>query len=156
MQRIVLPIPVLVSKIDYLFLSHAHINHIGRVPELLDARFRGEIMAVAKPPRHCSCPCCMKIFALKQGITFKVSNAGHILRSCFILFSFPVQVSSDYRVIFSGDLGCTDTPILPDPDPPEVCDFLVMESTYGDRNHPERKGRGKALRKLLEKAITDQ
>ncbi len=100
-------------------------------------------------------------FTLKQGITFKLSNAGHILGSCFILFCFPVQ-SSDlndsgvYRVIFSGDLGCSDTPILPDPDQPEACDLLVMESTYGNRNHPSRKHRVEALQKLLRKALADK
>ena len=98
-------------------------------------------------------------FTLKQGITFKLSNAGHILGSCFILFTFPEHPSndsSDYRVIFSGDLGCTDTPILPDPDPPDACDLLIMESTYGNRLHPSRKDRIEALRKLLEKALADQ
>ncbi len=90
-------------------------------------------------------------FTLKQGITFKLSNAGHILGSCFILFTFPDQQGKDFRVIFSGDLGCTDTPILPDPDPPESCDLLILESTYGDRRHPSRKNRIEALRNLLQK-----
>ena len=40
------------------------------------------------------------------------------------------------RILFSGDLGRYDAPILPDPEPPRECDFLVVESTYGDRTHP--------------------
>jgi len=95
-------------------------------------------------------------FTLKQGITFKLSNAGHILGSCFIPFTFPDANTKDYRVIFSGDLGCTDTPILPDPDPPENCDLLILESTYGDRLHPSRKGRTEALQKLLNRALADK
>jgi hypothetical protein len=97
-------------------------------------------------------------FDLKQGVTFKLRNAGHILGSCFILFGFPVDKTDlpAYRVIFSGDLGSTDTPILPDPDPPEDCYLLIMESTYGDRLHPNRKGRVEALRKLLNKALADR
>ncbi len=218
--------PVPISKIDYLFLTHAHIDHIGRVPDLIDAGFRGEIIcthatkALLIPMLHDAMSFSSRSdkdvhrledlidelswgfelhesFGIKQGVTFKLSNAGHILGSCFILFSFPVDSivptlehgdyraapsigsseaqlsasskaplcgssesalgeSSDYRVIFSGDLGCTDTPILPDPDLPETCDLLVMESTYGDRNHPDRKGRVEALRKLLDKALADE
>ena len=93
-------------------------------------------------------------FSLKQGITFKLGNAGHILGSCFIRFEIPTETPSS--VIFSGDLGCTDTPILPDPDTPDTCDLLILESTYGDRNHTNRKDRLNALEKLLHKAHADK
>ena len=95
-------------------------------------------------------------FSLKQGVTFKLSNAGHIMGSCFILFTFPGDGTPDFRVIFSGDLGCTDTPIIPDPDPPDACDLLVLESTYGDRNHTGREDRVTALKKLLKRALEDK
>jgi len=94
-------------------------------------------------------------FSLKKRITFKLSNAGHILGSCFILFNFPTNNPDNYKVIFSGDLGCTDTPILPDPAQPDACDLLVMESTYGDRNHTNRKDRVNNLEKALQKALLD-
>jgi len=58
-------------------------------------------------------------------------------------------------VVFSGDLGPKDTPILCDPDVPEGCDLLIMESTYGDRNHEGRKSRIEALRKILGRALDD-
>jgi metallo-beta-lactamase family protein len=177
--------PVPPNIINYLFLTHAHIDHIGRVPDLIDAGFRGEIIcthatkelllpmlrdAMSFSSRTDKDVHRLEIlidelswgfelhetFTLKKKITFKLSNAGHILGSCFILFNFPDNQNNDYRVIFSGDLGCTDTPILPDPDPPESCDLLILESTYGNRTHPSRKDRVDALQKMLQKALADK
>ncbi len=48
-------------------------------------------------------------------------------------------------MIFSGDLGCKNTPILPDPDTPDSCDLLILESTYGNRIHEGREERLQTL-----------
>ncbi|MCP4021071.1 MAG: MBL fold metallo-hydrolase [Desulfobacteraceae bacterium] len=175
--------PVAPEKIDYLFLTHAHIDHTGRVPDLIGAGFNGEIIcthatkALLTPMLRDALSFSSRTdkqiklleekiddlswgfeldeaFSLKKKITFKLKNAGHILGSCFIQFTFPAQ-PKNFTVTFSGDLGCKDTPILPDPDTPDTCDLLIMESTYGDRNHENRKDRINTLKKALDKALAD-
>ena len=82
-------------------------------------------------------------------------RAGHILGSAWV----DCRIGSDdsaRRVIFSGDLGNRETPLLRPPDQPESCDILVMESTYGDRNHENREQRQQALEAVLREALKDR
>lgn len=171
--------PVKPAEIDYLFLTHTHIDHIGRLPELIQNGFVGEIIC-SHPTKALLVPMLTDAmgfsrltkaqintlvktiddfswgfeydqdFKLKKGLSFKLGRAGHILGSSFIKFSVTTDAGGQYSVIFSGDLGCRNSPILPDPDPPDSCDLLVMESTYGNRLH---KGRGERLQILGEKLV---
>lgn len=173
--------PIAPPELDYLFLTHAHIDHIGRLPELIRKGFKGEIItshptkALLGPMLRdamgfssMTAPEIMELehkiddlswgfeynqkFDLKKGIKFTLGRAGHILGSCFIRFEVK---GPDWSVIFSGDLGGKDTPILPDPDIPEPADLLVLESTYGDKLHEGREQRVQRLGNVLSRAFSD-
>jgi len=173
--------PLQPSEIDYLFLTHAHIDHMGRVPELIRRGFRGEILtthatkALLGPMLEDALgfqdlseketESLLKeidrlswgfeyydAFDLEKGVRFRLGRAGHILGSCWIRFDIPFEGS----VVFSGDLGAKHTPILCDPDIPEGCDLLILESTYGDRLHGDRQDRTRRLGEVLTRALKDQ
>ena len=196
--------PVQPENIDYLFLTHAHIDHIGRLPELLRNGFAGEIIC-SHPTKALLVPMLtdamgfghlepaeiknasdridelswgfeyQQEFQLKHGIRFKLGRAGHILGSAFIRFSIPANAhvvtdtendenpavgagharDNEYVVLFSGDLGNKDTPIIPDPDIPDSCDLLILESTYGNRLHESREDRTRRLSEKLARALAD-
>lgn len=173
--------PVSPGQIHYVLLTHAHIDHIGRLPELVRKGFRGEILAT-HPTKALLIPMLRDAlsfsdwgeeetsatvrrieaiswgfeygepFALKNGLRFTFSRAGHILGSASVLLESESPRSS---ILFSGDLGVKNTPILPDPDPAPACDLLVMESTYGNRLHESRSDRVERLGQALVRAFSD-
>jgi metallo-beta-lactamase family protein len=86
-----------------------------------------------------------------DGITAEFRVAGHILGSSQVL----VQIGSGdaaQRVVFSGDLGKYDQPIIRDPVSPPACEYLVVESTYGDRVH-ETEPPKNALERIIKNAV---
>ena len=162
------------DHVESLFLTHVHIDHVGRIPYLIDAGFKG--------PIYCSKPTAallplMLEDAIRLGITRKqkviehllrtirsmlkplpyhqwsdmgrglkvrFQPAGHVLGSAYLEFDY-----EDSRVVFSGDLGASHQPLLRQPVSPERADFLVLESTYGDRCHIGREQRIEQLSKIL-------
>lgn len=172
-------------NIDYLFLTHAHIDHIGRLPEMISAGFKGEIIC-----SHASKSLIIPLlkdalsfqdytdeqekkliatvqdlsrgvkygqrFTLTNEIAFSLGRAGHILGSSFLWLQIPMKNNRSWSVVFSGDLGNRNTPLLPDPDPPPACDMLILESTYGDRLHGDKTHRLENLGKILVRALTDK
>ena len=102
----------------------------------------------------------------------RLQQAGHIMGSAYV----EVEVSAGpseagamglgegsgkagndiRRVVFSGDLGAPDTPLLPDPVIPRRADVLVLESTYGNRVHEDRKDRKERLRRIVVKALKNR
>jgi len=174
------PFPYNPKEIDFLFVTHAHIDHIGRIPKLIHEGFRGKIYST-KPTKDLAGPMLedtawilsknddfnlkeiyseenlktafslWEDFEYKEKITtlekIEVSflDAGHILGSAMILFTYKGK-----RVLFTGDLGNSPSPLLPDTEKVEAADYLITESVYGDRNHESRDERRKKLEEVIE------
>lgn len=176
-----------VEHIDALIVTHAHIDHIGRIPWLLAAGFRGPIYAT--PASAELIPLMLEdglklqlglnrqqiqqiLHVVKQrlrplgygkwltlsaqrnteaSLELRLQPAGHILGSAYV----EIRLASGEVVVFSGDLGPSNTPLLPDPQPPERADYLLIESTYGNRNHDDVAGRVETLRKIIQRSLAD-
>lgn len=90
------------------------------------------------------------------GMKVKLQRAGHILGSVYVEVALHYrQQHRKQRLVFSGDLGAPWSPLLPAPRSPYKCDWLVLESTYGDRLHEQRRDRARHLQQAIEKALTD-
>ncbi len=88
-----------------------------------------------------------------SSIKLKFKPAGHILGSAYV--EFDLMGKDKHRVVFSGDLGATYTPLLASPRSPYRADTLVIESTYGDKNHQGRKHRTELLKQIVTKCVAD-
>lgn len=89
-----------------------------------------------------------------HALAVRFQRAGHILGSAYVECQAQAP-GVEERVVFSGDLGAPHSPLLPEPQSPEKADRLVIESTYGDRDHEDRESRRHRLRKVLEHALED-
>ncbi|HRQ56868.1 MAG TPA: MBL fold metallo-hydrolase [Azoarcus taiwanensis] len=87
-------------------------------------------------------------------LAIRLQRAGHILGSAYVECDAATAAAHE-RIVFSGDLGAPDSPLLPEPRPPERADRLVIESTYGDRDHEDRATRRFRLKAVLEHALAD-
>ncbi len=174
------PFPYDPKTIDILFISHAHVDHIGRIPKLINDGFRGKIYstmptkALASPMLEDTAAILGKndkqnldkiytpeniklALSLWQGfeyhqeikitenLTVSLFDAGHILGSAMTEFKY-----NGKKILFTGDLGNSPSPILPDTEKMTDIDYLVMESVYGDRNHESRAERRNYLQQTIE------
>jgi metallo-beta-lactamase family protein len=95
------------------------------------------------------------VFAERNcSLSVRLQKAGHILGSAYVECDARVG-DSEERIVFSGDLGAPHAPLLPAPQSPERADRLVIESTYGDKDHEDRETRRYRLKALLEHALED-
>jgi metallo-beta-lactamase family protein len=89
-------------------------------------------------------------------VQIRLQRAGHILGSAYVEVDVQNRVDEQrQRFVFSGDLGAPYAPLLPAPRAPWKADVLVLESTYGDRYHEDRKNRRERLRAMIDKALAD-
>ncbi len=182
------PFPFDPAEIEYLVLSHAHIDHCGRIPLLVKRGFKGQIYCTdatadllgimlldsghiheqeaewqnrknARAGRPLVEPLYTEkdaeeslkfikpvlynqLVELNDEVRICFNDAGHILGSgeIEIFVSEKVEGSSEVRaskIVFSGDLGVMDRPILRNPTIIKKADYVIMETTYGNRNHPD-------------------
>lgn len=177
------------NTIKALVLTHVHIDHVGRIPDLLGAGYTGPIICSepsapmllltledaykhqfysAKDVDHYLAIIRERTVTLPFNtwhvlidnpvliVRVRLQRAGHILGSAYVEWDiqYPAEQRSK-RVVFSGDLGSSYNPLLYSPKSPERADLLVLESTYGDRTHEERKNRQLRLEQAIDKALTD-
>lgn len=90
--------------------------------------------------------------AIGENLDVELFNAGHILGSTFVLVQY-VRDDRTTRILFSGDLGRPGVPILRDPEPAPEADYLILESTYGDRLHQPIENVEDKLLRLVSKTI---
>jgi metallo-beta-lactamase family protein len=88
-----------------------------------------------------------------DGVTVTLYRAGHVPGSSLVLVQAPSS-NGAVRLLFSGDLGRYNAPILPDPEPPPDADYIMVESTYGDRDHPDQET-GVLLADALKQALAN-
>jgi metallo-beta-lactamase family protein len=173
------PFPFEASSINAVVLSHAHLDHCGRLPLLVRRGFRGpiyvqeaagELVAIlladaahleerdaeresrktgkkVKPlftladgeavMRQLKGRKYRERYEVVPGIEVCYRDAGHILGSCAVEV-FVSEQGRKRKLVFSGDLGQYDTPILKDPECIGSADYVLMESTYGNRRHRDR------------------
>jgi len=190
------------KNIDCLILSHAHIDHSGRIPCLVKNGFNGDIFCTSATRDLCAVMLMdsasiqekdvefvnrrrqkqgQRLFEplytkadvartmnqfvglnynrphqLFSGISLTLMDAGHMLGSAHVILEFEEEGSGQKRrLVFSGDIGRPDIPIIRDPVPiSDGADILIMESTYGNRSHPDYPESEKELERIVNETVS--
>lgn len=175
------PLPVSEAQIDYVLLTHAHVDHSGMLPKLYARGFRGQVFMTSASADLCDIMLrdCAHIQAMEaewknrkakrssvnaliepeftmedaegiikrivpcdynkevqvcDGVKIRFTDIGHLLGSASIEVWLK-EGDTEKKIVFSGDIGNKNQPLLRDPIPTAKADYVVMESTYGDRLH---------------------
>jgi metallo-beta-lactamase family protein len=186
------------EEIDFMVLSHAHIDHSGRIPKLTKKGFKGNIYATKATTDLCSIMLpdsghiqemenkwdnrkrrrsgeklreplytvkeaeeSLKYFKpvlynqkikLSEEVTLRFRDAGHILGSSIIELWIK-EDNKETKLVFSGDLGRSDRPILRDPSIIDEADYLIVESTYGNKLHHPSEDDAKELISIINTTV---
>lgn len=188
-------IPIPCNLIDYVLLTHAHMDHAGKLPLLYKQGFQGAIHTTDATASLCeimlqdsahiqmfeaewrnrkrkrtgekpyiplydmddalaTIPLFVShnygdMITLADGIKIRFNDVGHLLGSASIEV-WVTENGTTKKIVFSGDIGNTNQPIIKDPQYIKEADYVVMESTYGDRSHGERPDYIKELSQIIQ------
>ncbi|MDF2540347.1 MAG: hypothetical protein K0S47_65 [Herbinix sp.] len=191
-------IPVPAADIDAILLTHAHMDHSGKLPMLYVQGFRGHIHATGATTSLCNIMLqdsahiqmveaewrnrkgkrsgetpyipiyemedaiattklfvshqYQEKFTLYDGIEVRFTDVGHLLGSASIELWLKEE-GVQKKIVFSGDIGNLNQPLINDPQYIEKADYVVMESTYGDRNHGEKPDYLKSLSNIIQRTF---
>lgn len=191
-------LPVNPADIDCLFVTHAHIDHSGKVPALVAQGYANPIYATEATAKLCDImlrdsahiqeneaewknrkaeraggqivppiytvrdaenalklfkPCFYgETYPIFENITATFLNAGHLLGASSILLTV-TEDGETKTLLFSGDIGNVNRPLIKDPQKPTEADYIVMESTYGNRLHGPRTDHKSALAKIIQTTL---
>ena len=190
--------PFAANSIDCVLVTHAHIDHSGRIPMLIKQGFQGRILTTRltadlldimlldsahiqekdaewknRKGERSGAPHVEPLYTIEdasrvrefmttceygekidlcEGVTVEFVDAGHLLGSASIIVD-ATEGGVTKRLVFSGDLGNINQPIIRDPVHIHGADYVVMESTYGDRNHTEVWSYTDDLAEIIDKTI---
>lgn len=191
-------IPVPASDLDYILLTHAHIDHSGMIPFLYGRGFRGRVLCTEATKELCEImlrdsahiqefeaewknrkgkragkPEIEPIYTmddaigvlkrfdgypykeqipLSEGVRVRFTDVGHLLGSSSIEI-WVTEEGITRKLVFSGDIGNKDQPIIKDPEYTATADYVIMESTYGDRLHGEHPDYVNELAHIIQKTL---
>ena len=191
-------IPVNPGELDFVLLTHAHMDHSGNLPAIYAKGFQGPVYATEATCHLCDImlrdsahiqmfeaewrnrkarrqgkpefvpaytmedamgvirnfvPCPYeKVITPAEGISVRFVDAGHLLGSSSIELTV-TEGNTERRIVFSGDIGNSNQPLIKDPTYLHHADYVIMESTYGDRSHGERPDYVQILSEIIQRTF---
>ena len=188
------------KEIDYVILSHAHIDHSGRIPLLYKNGFKGKVICTNATRDLCSVMLpdsghiqetdvewknrrrmrqglqpieplyTIKIAELSlylfedylydekielfEGFKVRFRDAGHLLGSAIVEIFIKEEDKNEIKLVYTGDLGNKNIPIIRDPFKVDYTDYLIMETTYGDRLHDKGHKQMEQLVDIIKETFT--